>query len=89
MFKPLRPILLISIGLAIAFAVSALTPPSFPWEQAAPTATLVLATTTAAVTPTGNSEQVPGGTSVILLLGTFLVVIIIAAILWHRRDWDR
>jgi hypothetical protein len=89
MFKHLRPILLITIGLALAFASAALTPPLYPWEQAAPTATSTLTATTITPSPAENEEMVPGTTSLILFLGTILVVIIVASIMWHRRDWER
>jgi hypothetical protein len=88
MFKHLRPTLLITIGLALAFASAALTP-LHPWEQAAATATSTLTATTITPSPAENEEMVPGTTSLILFLGTILVVIIVASIMWHRRDWER
>ena len=89
MFKQIRPVFLISIGLAIAFSSAALTPPFHPWGQTTSTATSTLNAATATAIPSVNPELIPGRTDLILLLGMILVVIVIASIVWHRRDWER
>jgi hypothetical protein len=89
MFKQIRPVFLISAGLAIAFSSAALNSPVHPWDQAMPTITSTLIIATATAVPSGNSELIPGRTDLILLLGMILVVIIVASIMWHRRDWGK
>jgi len=89
MFKKIRPVFLILIGLAIAFSSAALTPPFHPWGQTLPTATSTLNPATVTAIPSGNQELIPGRTDLILLLGIILILIIIASIMWHRRDWER
>jgi hypothetical protein len=89
MFKKIRPVLLISAGLASAFTSAALPPPIHDGGQAVPTATSTIITATATALPSGNLELIPGRTDLILLLGMVLVVIIVASIMWHRRDWER
>lgn len=87
--RSLRPILFISIGLAVALAGSALMPPSVPWGQTAQTATIIPVIVTVSATPVPEKEMVPGNTNIILLLGSMLVVIILTAVMWHRRDWEK
>jgi len=89
MIKPARPILLITIGLAVVLASAALTPPVFSWKQTTPTAIITSATEDLIATAVLETEKAPGDTSIILLLGVILVVIIVAAIFWHRRDWEK
>ncbi len=89
MIKPARPILLITIGLAVALASAALTPPVFSWKQTTPTAIITSATEGLTATAVRETEKVPGETNIILLFGVILVVIIVAAIFWHRRDWEK
>lgn len=89
MHKKIRPFLLITIGMVVAFASSALAPSSLGLIQANPTSTPVLATVTVTATQFEKPELVPGDTNLILLLGTVLVVIILTAVIWHRRDWER
>jgi hypothetical protein len=89
MFKQIRPIFLISAGLAIAFSSAALTSPIHSWGQVIPTATQTLITSTVTTVPSGNLELIPGRTDLILLLGMILVVIIVTSIMWHRRDWEK
>lgn len=89
MIKTARPILLITIGLAVALASAALTPPVFSWGQTTPTAIVTSATEAITATAVHETEKVPGETNIILLIGLILVVIIVAAIFWHRRDWEK
>jgi len=89
MVKATRPIFLIAIGLAVALASAALTPPLFPWRQTTPTAIATSPTEVLTATAVHETEKVPGETNIILLLGVVLVVIIVAAIFWHRRDWEK
>jgi hypothetical protein len=88
MFKTLRPILLISVGIAFALASSVMVP-SFSQGQLLPSATATPEVITVTATAVQEAEKVPGDTNIILLLGAVLVVIIITAIMWHRRDWER
>ena len=89
MIKTTRPILLITIGLAVALASAALASPDVSWVQTTLTATTTSALETITATAVHETEKVPGETNVILLLGAILVVIIVAAIMWHRRDWEK
>lgn len=89
MIKKARPILLITIGLAIALASAALASPDVFWAQTTPTASVTSAIETITATAVQETEKVPGNTNIILLLGAILVVIIVAAIMWHRRDWEK
>lgn len=88
MFKTLRPILLISVGIAFALASSVMVP-SFSQGQLFPSATATTEVITVTATVIHEPEMVPGETNIILLLGAVLVLIIISAIMWHRRDWER
>jgi hypothetical protein len=88
MFKTLRPILLISVGIAFALAGSVMVP-SFSQGQLLSSVTATPEVITVTATVIHVAEKVPGDTNIILLLGAVLVVIIISAIMWHRRDWER
>jgi hypothetical protein len=88
MYKTLRPILLISVGIAFALASSVMVP-SFSQGQLLPSTTATPKIITVTATAVQEAEKVPGDTNIILLLGAVLVVIIITAIMWHRRDWER
>lgn len=89
MIKTARPMLLITIGLAVALASAALASPVVSWVQTTPTAIVTSATEALTATAVHETEKVPGDTNIILLLGAILVVIIVAAIMWHRRDWEK
>jgi len=89
MIKQARPILLITIGLAVALASAALAAPDVSWIQTTPTASVTSAVETIRATAVQETGKVPGNTNIILLLGAILVVIIVAAIMWHRRDWEK
>ena len=89
MFKTLRPVFFLFIGIILALASSALAPNTIAGSQALPSTTATLAQTLATPTPVPEKEMVPGNTNIILILGAILVVIIITAILWHRRDWEK
>lgn len=81
--------LLITIGHAVAFTSAALASPTVSWMQTTPTTTVTFAGEVITATAVHEAEKVPGNTNIILLLGAILVVIIVAAIMWHRRDWEK
>lgn len=89
MFKSLRPVFLITIGLTAAMASAALAPHSIILGRNALTATATLEAAAVTATPVIEKEMIPGDTNIILLLGAILVIIIITAILWRRRDWEK
>jgi beta-lactamase regulating signal transducer with metallopeptidase domain len=89
MNKTARPMLLITIGLAVALASAALASPTVSRVQTTPSTTAISDTEVITATAVHETEKVPGNTNIILLLGAILVVIIVTAIMWHRRDWEK